>query len=43
MLERIVLVISLTIQLAGLVFIAYQTVVVARMLEHITQLILKTH
>ena len=43
MLERIVLAISLTLQLLGLVFIAYQTVVLARMLDHMTQLILKTH
>ena len=41
--ERIILAVSLTLQLAALVFIAYQTVVLARMLEHMAQLILKTH
>ena len=43
MLERMILAISLTLQLAALMFIAYQTVVLEHMLEHMAQLILKTH
>jgi hypothetical protein len=43
MLARTMLAVCCTIQRAGLAYIAWHTVVLARMLEHRTQGILKTH
>ena len=43
MLERIILAISLTLQLAGLTLIADHTVALEHTRERMTQLILKTH